>query len=198
MRRAIARRVTVRRALVALSLLGVVALAGCSSSGGSSSSAASSTPTLSSTAGAGAGDIVAVASATPELSTLVAAVKAADLVTTLQGAGPYTVFAPTNAAFTALPAGLVTKLLLPCNKDALVKVLTYHVLASKVTAAEITPGDVTTVEGSTVKLATDGGVKVNDATVTMADVAASNGVVHVIDKVLVPPNVDLTTLKTTC
>lgn len=182
-----------RRALVALSLVGVVALAGCSSSGGDA--AAPADPAT--TSAAAATDIVAVAVATPDLSTLVAAVTAADLATTLQGAGPYTVFAPTNDAFAALPAGLVDQLLLPCNKDALTKVLTYHVVSGKVLAADITPGDVETVEGGTVALTTDP-VKVNGATVVTADVPASNGVVHVIDKVLVPSDVDVTTLKTAC
>ena len=128
-------------------------------------------------------------------TTLVAAVKAAGLAETLQGAGPFTVFAPTNAAFEALPAGLVDKLLKPENKDALTKILTYHVLAAEVKAADVKPGKVATVEGSDITITTDGGVKVNDATVTATDVAASNGVIHVIDKVLVPADVDVSTLK---
>ena len=141
-----------------------------------------------------AGDIVAVASSTDGFSTLVAALTAGGLVETLQGAGPFTVFAPTDAAFAALPAGLLDKLLLPENKDVLVAILTYHVVAGKVMAADIMAGDVPTVEGSTVALDTAYGVKVNDATVTTADVAASNGVIHVIDAVIVPPTVDLAKL----
>ena len=141
-----------------------------------------------------AGDIVAVASATEGFSTLVAALTAGGLVETLQGAGPFTVFAPTDAAFAALPAGVLDKLLLPENKDVLVAILTYHVVAGKVMAADIVAGDVPTVEGSTVTLDTMSGVKVNDATVTTADVAASNGVIHVIDAVIVPPTVDLAKL----
>ena len=141
-----------------------------------------------------AGDIVAVASSTDGFSTLVAALTAGGLVETLQGAGPFTVFAPTDAAFAALPAGLLDKLLLPENKDVLVAILTYHVVAGKVMAADIMAGDVPTVEGSTVALDTAYGVKVNDATVTTADVAASNGVIHVIDAVIVPPTVDLAQL----
>ena len=93
------------------------------------------------------GDIVAVASANPDFSTLVAAVDAAGLVETLQGEGPFTVFAPTNDAFAALPAGLVDKLLLPENKDVLVQILTYHVVAGKVMAADVTAGDVPTRRG---------------------------------------------------
>ena len=141
-----------------------------------------------------AGDIVAVASATEGFSTLVAALTAGGLVDTLQGAGPFTVFAPTDAAFAALPAGLLEKLLLPENKDVLVSILTYHVVPGMVMSADIMAGDVATVEGSNVKLDTAYGVKVNDATVTTADVAASNGVIHVIDAVIVPPTVDLAKL----
>ena len=141
-----------------------------------------------------AGDIVAVASATEGFSTLVAALTSGGLVETLQGAGPFTVFAPTDAAFAALPAGLLEKLLLPENKDVLVSILTYHVVPGMVMSADIMAGDVATVEGSNVKLDTAYGVKVNDATVTTADVAASNGVIHVIDAVIVPPTVDLAKL----
>lgn len=141
-----------------------------------------------------AGDIVAVATATEGFTTLVAALTAAGLVETLQGAGPFTVFAPTDAAFAALPAGLLEKLLLPENKAALVSILTYHVVGSMVMSADIMAGDVATVEGSNVTLATDMGVTVNGAKVTTADVAATNGVIHVIDAVLVPPTVDITKL----
>ena len=141
-----------------------------------------------------AGDIVAVASATEGFSTLVAALTAGGLVETLQGEGPFTVFAPTDEAFAALPEGLLEKLLLPENKDVLVAILTYHVVAGKVMAADIVAGDVPTVEGSNVTLDTMSGVKVNAATVTTADVAASNGVIHVIDAVIVPPTVDLAKL----
>ena len=141
-----------------------------------------------------AGDIVAVASSTDGFSTLVAALTAGGLVETLQGAGPFTVFAPTDAAFAALPAGLLDKLLLPENKDVLVSILTYHVVPGMVMSADIMAGDVATVEGSSVKLETSYGVKVNGANVTAADVAASNGVIHVIDAVIVPPTVDLAKL----
>ncbi len=139
-------------------------------------------------------DIVAVASENEDFSTLVAAVTAGGLVETLQGEGPFTVFAPTNAAFAALPEGLLDKLLLPENKTTLAAILTYHVVAGKVMAADVAAGDVATVEGSNIALGTTDGVQVNDATVTSADIAASNGVIHVIDKVLVPPTVDLSSL----
>lgn len=136
------------------------------------------------------GDIVAVASGAGSFSTLVAAVQAAGLVDTLQGDGPFTVFAPTDDAFAELPAGVLDALLLPENKDVLVKILTYHVVAGKVMAADVMAGDVATVEGQTIALGTDGGVTVNGANVVTADVEASNGVIHVIDAVILPPDVD--------
>lgn len=142
------------------------------------------------------GDIVAVASANQDLSTLVAAVAAAGLVETLQGAGPFTVFAPTNEAFAALPAGLVDKLLLPENKAVLVKILTYHVVSGAVMAADVTEGDVPTVEGDPIAVTiVDGSVMLNETTTVVAtDVLASNGVVHLIDSVLLPPGLDISSL----
>jgi uncharacterized surface protein with fasciclin (FAS1) repeats len=139
-------------------------------------------------------DIVAIASGNPDFSTLVAAVGAAGLVETLQGDGPFTVFAPTNDAFAALPAGLVDKLLLPENKDVLTSILTYHVVSGSVMAADVTAGDVPSVEGSPLTITVDGGVKVAGANVTATDIVASNGVIHVIDQVLVPPTVDVSAL----
>jgi len=141
-----------------------------------------------------ANDIVAVASSTEGFSTLVAALSAAGLVETLQGEGPFTVFAPNDDAFAALPEGLLEKLLLPENIAVLTSILTYHVVAGKVMSTDVTTGDAATVEGSTLALDTMSGVMVNDATVIAADVEASNGVIHVIDKVLVPPTVDLASL----
>lgn len=132
-------------------------------------------------------DIVGVAVANGSFNTLVAAVKAAGLVETLQGKGPFTVFAPTDAAFAKLPAGTVESLLKPENKDKLVGILTYHVVPGKVMAADVKSGMVKTVNGKelTVK-AWDGKVSVDGAKVTAADVAASNGVIHVIDTVVLP------------
>lgn len=161
---------------------------------GSDDSSSDTTVAVETTMAAEPGTIVEVASANEDFSTLVAAITAAGLGETLSGEGPFTVFAPTNEAFAALPAGLLDKLLLAENKDVLVKILTYHVLADEVMAAAVTAGDATTVEGSTIAITTDGGVKVNDATVTATDVPASNGVIHVIDKVIVPPTVDLASL----
>ena len=171
----------------------LVMLTACGSDGSSEDTVVEET-VAESTEMTEAGDIVAVASSTDGFSTLVAALTAGGLVETLQGAGPFTVFAPTDEAFAALPAGLLDKLLLPENKDVLVAILTYHVVAGKVMAADIVAGDVPTVEGSTVTLDTMSGVKVNGANVTTADVAASNGVIHVIDAVIVPPTVDLASL----
>ena len=138
-------------------------------------------------ANAQAGTIVDVASADPNFSTLVTAIKAAGLAETLAGPGPFTVFAPTNAAFAKLPAGTVDSLLEPKNKAKLKAILLYHVVAGTVMAADIKSGPVKTLDAKPVTLdKSDAGVKVNDATVVKADVAASNGVVHVIDTVLLP------------
>lgn len=167
------------------------------------------------------GDIVATAQGAGEFSTLVSAIQAAGLVETLKGPGPYTVFAPTDAAFKALPAGTLDQLMQPANKGRLVSVLTYHVVPGKLTAADLRPGQsLTTVQGGKLTVtaasaATDasgstkaGGsktkgasttsgaattaaaetvkVKVNGATIVAADKEASNGIVHAIDKVLLP------------
>ncbi len=134
------------------------------------------------------GTIVEVAAGNPDFSTLVAAVKAAGLVDTLSSKGPFTVFAPTNAAFAKLPAGTVESLLLPENKDKLTAILTYHVVAGKVTAAQVVKlKTANTVNGKAVTIATGkNGVTVNNAKVNGTDVMASNGVIHVIDTVLIP------------
>ncbi len=133
-------------------------------------------------------DIVDIAAANPDFSTLVMAVQAAGLVETLKGDGPYTVFAPTNAAFAALPAGTVENLLLPENKDKLVAVLTYHVVPGAVTSDQLAGKrlNVATVQGKTVHIDGRNGVKVNKSNVIKADIVASNGVIHVIDRVLLP------------
>ncbi|MCB1001221.1 MAG: fasciclin domain-containing protein [Acidimicrobiales bacterium] len=140
------------------------------------------------------GDIVAVAAANPSFTTLVAAVQAAGLVETLQGAGPFTVFAPTDDAFAALPDGLLDALLLPENVDVLTQILTFHVVPSQVLAADVTAGEVPTVQGQSLTITTDGGVQVFDANVVQTDVMATNGVIHVIDQVLVPEGVDVASL----
>ncbi len=133
-------------------------------------------------------DIVDTAVAAGQFNTLAAALKAAGLVDTLKGAGPFTVFAPTDAAFAALPAGTVENLLKPENKAKLASILTYHVVPGSYPAARVTTLDkATTVQGGQVDITVAGsGVKVDDANVVTADVNASNGVIHVIDKVLMP------------
>ena len=133
-------------------------------------------------------NIVETASSNGSFTTLVAAVQAAGLSETLQGDGPFTVFAPTDAAFAKLPAGTVENLLLPENKDQLTAILTYHVVAGKVTAAQVVKLDsATTVNGQDVQIrVANGVVTVDGATVAAADVMASNGVIHVIDEVILP------------
>ena len=133
-------------------------------------------------------NIVEVAASNDDFTTLVAAVKAADLVDVLSGEGPYTVFAPTNAAFAKLPEGTVEMLLLPENKDKLVAILTYHVVAGDVSAAQVVElTEVTTVQGGTAVVSvSDAGVTIGGAKVIMTDLDASNGVVHVIDTVIMP------------
>ena len=172
-----------------------LALALCSAPGHAAS------PVVANAGAKASTDIVAAAVATPSLSTLVAAVKAADLVGTLQGAGPFTVFAPTDDAFAKLPAGTVDGLLKPEKKADLAGLLTYHVVAGNVDAAALAQqieagggsATLTTVQGATLTAKSDGmgGITLTDgkggtAKVTTADVRQSNGVVHVIDSVLMP------------
>ena len=134
-------------------------------------------------------DIVDTAVGAGQFKTLATALKAADLVETLKGPGPFTVFAPTDAAFAKLPAGTVESLLKPENKEKLTAILTYHVVPGAVKAEQVTKLDeAKTVNGAMVKISTeDGKVMINDATVVTADIPASNGVIHVIDKVILPP-----------
>jgi len=121
-------------------------------------------------------------------TTLVTAVKAAGLVDTLSGKGPFTVFAPTNAAFAKLPAGTVADLLKPENKAKLTAVLTYHVVPGKVMSTDLTEGMMAkTVQGGEVTITLEGGPKVNGAVISGPDIAATNGVIHVIDSVILPP-----------
>jgi uncharacterized surface protein with fasciclin (FAS1) repeats len=133
-------------------------------------------------------DIVDTAASNSDFSTLVAAVKAADLVDALKADGPLTVFAPTNEAFAKLPAGTVESLLLPENKAKLVQILTYHVVAGEVMAADVVKIDsAETLEGSSITITvSDDGVKVDNANVITTDIKTSNGVIHVIDTVIMP------------
>ena len=129
-------------------------------------------------------DIVDTAVSAGNFKTLVTALKAADLVKTLKGKGPYTVFAPTDEAFAKIPKADLDALL--ANKEKLTAVLTYHVVSGKIMAKDVKAGNVETVNGKTVKITTDGGVAVNTSKVTATDIKASNGVIHVIDTVLMP------------
>lgn len=140
--------------------------------------------------------IVDVAAANGSFNTLVAAVQAAGLEETLSSEGPFTVFAPTDEAFAALPEGTVEKLLLPENQEVLTQILSYHVIQGAVPSSDIESGAVSTVEGSDVNITADAeDVMVNDtATVVQPDVIADNGVIHVIDTVLLPPDLDLASL----
>ena len=157
---------------------------------GATESAAVASPAAAPQAAAAEKDIVDTAVAAGQFKTLAAALKAAGLVETLKGTGPFTVFAPTDEAFAKLPAGTVEDLLKPENKEKLTAVLTYHVVPAKATAGDVANlSSAKTVQGGEVKLKAQGGkVMVNDANVVKADVMASNGVIHVIDRVLMPSN----------
>lgn len=167
-------------------------LGACGSDSDSSSATTSAGAGSATTMAAQAGTIVDIAASNPDFSTLVTAVTAAGLGDVLSGPGPYTVFAPTNAAFAKLPAGTVESLTQPANKQQLTDILTYHVVPGKVMAADVKAGPVTTVEGGTFTISVDGGkvvitdAKGNKANVVRTDIVGSNGVIHVIDAVLMP------------
>jgi uncharacterized surface protein with fasciclin (FAS1) repeats len=186
------------RGLTAVAAAGIaVALVGCSSSSKASDAASSPTTAKSDmttpASTEAAQTVVELASSNPDFSTLVSAVKAAGLADTLSGAGPFTVFAPTNQAFAKLPAGTLDDLLKPENKAALAGILKYHVVPAEVMAADVKPGKVKTVNGAEFTAGTeDGKVTITDArgntvNVVKTDIAGSNGVIHVIDGVLLPP-----------
>lgn len=178
-------RVLRRSTVAVLAVAAMLSLSACSSSETASEETTEETTT---------GTIVDVAVGAGNFTTLVAAVTAADLVETLSGTGPFTVFAPTDEAFAALPAGVLEALLLPENKAILAQILTYHVVSGMVMAVDVTDGDVATVEGQNVTLSTMDGITVNGAKVIAADVMASNGVIHAIDAVILPPGVDVAKL----
>jgi uncharacterized surface protein with fasciclin (FAS1) repeats len=188
---------TKRPAIVGVFAALAIITAACSSASSSSSNAAAPSEAM-------AGESMApdtstmtipeIAASNQDLSTLVAAIGAADLAETLSGEGPYTVFAPTNDAFDALPEGTLDDLLKPANKDQLAAILTYHVVAGDMMAADVQAGDVTTANGADFSVTTNGGsVTITDgqgseAQVVTTDIVASNGVIHVIDAVLLPPS----------
>jgi uncharacterized surface protein with fasciclin (FAS1) repeats len=136
--------------------------------------------------------VVDIAAGNSSFTTLVQALQAAELTETLSGKGPFTVFAPTNEAFAALPKGTLEKLLQPENQKTLQKILTYHVVSGNVLSQDLRSGDVATVEGSSVVVKVgDSKINVNNANVVSADIKASNGVIHVIDRVILPPDLKL-------
>ena len=181
-------------AIVAIGAAATLTLGACSSSSKTSTSTTPTTmPASVETTIPAAKTIVDIAASSPDFSTLVTAVKAAGLAGTLSGSGPYTVFAPTNAAFAKLPAATLASLLKPANKDQLAAILTYHVVPGTVMAKDVTPGMVKTVNGANITVTVDNGNVVltdgqgNKAKVVKTDIVASNGVIHVIDAVLLPP-----------
>ena len=132
-------------------------------------------------------DIIDTALSAGNFSTLAAALGAAGLIETLKGDGPFTVFAPTDEAFSKIPAATLSELLQPENKENLVAILTYHVVSGRVTADEVTNLEsATSLQGQTLKISTKDGIKINDARVLTPDVQATNGVIHIIDAVLIP------------
>lgn len=185
--------------VIGLAAAAALTLAACGGSDSSDEATTSPTTTAEATTEAtdeaSTQDVVGVIAGNADTTTLATAVDAAGLVETLQGEGPFTVFAPTDEAFAALPAGVLDQLIQPANSAALTQILTYHVVPGKVMAADVTDGSVATVEGQDITLSTADGVTVNGAKVTDADLDASNGVVHVIDTVLLPPGFDPATLQ---
>lgn len=175
--------------LASVAVCGIL-LAACGTTG--SSSNASSPVASPAATPAATQNIVQIAAGNTDLSTLVAAVKAAGLVDTLSGAGPFTVFAPTNEAFAALPAGTLDSLLKPENKSTLASILTYHVVSGSVFAKDVKAGGVMTVNGTKFTVSIDNGSvfitdgKGNKAKIVKTDISATNGVIHVIDAVLLP------------
>lgn len=188
-------------AAVAIAASGALFLAACGDDGDSGTTAATSAPTTAASSGTtmamGSETIVDIAAGNDDFSTLVAAVQAAGLAETLSGDGPFTVFAPTDEAFAAVPEATLTALLEPANKETLTKILTYHVVAGEVMAADVQPGAVTTVEGTDFTVSQEGdGLVITDgaggkAKIVSTDIVASNGVIHVIDAVLIPSDVTL-------
>ncbi|MGB3202689.1 MAG: fasciclin domain-containing protein [Nodosilinea sp.] len=151
-------------------------------------------PAADSTTAMGENTVVDVAASSDDFSTLAQAIEAADLTEALSAPGPITVFAPTNEAFEALPEGALDELLLPENQDLLRQVLTYHVVQQEVAAADATTGEVPTAAGTPLMLTVDeatGDVMVNEAMVVEPDIQASNGIIHGIDQVILPPDLNL-------
>ena len=180
--------------VAAVVAVGMLAAACGSSSSRASSPTSSTTPAATASAATASKNIVQIAESNPDFSTLVSAVKAAGLVSTLEGSGPFTVFAPTNAAFAALPSGTLPTLLEPANRAMLAKILTYHVVSGALKADQIMPGAIKTVNGATFTVNSAGGKltitdgKGHTAQIVQTNIVAANGVIHVINAVLLPPS----------
>jgi uncharacterized surface protein with fasciclin (FAS1) repeats len=188
-------RVTKIAAITAAAVFTALTLSACGSDPVTETTTETTTETMPETMETQLGTIVDVATQAGTFNTLVAAIGAAELEATLSSEGPFTVFAPTDEAFAALPAGVLDALLLPENKAVLTQILTYHVVAGKVYAADVTDGVVATVEGSEIMLSTADGVTINNtAKVVSADIEASNGVIHVINAVILPEGLDVAKL----
>lgn len=176
--------------LLTCSLTTAASLAGANCGGGScdgDKKAVAKTNVMTVSTAEDAKTVVSIAAGNDDFSTLVAAAKAAGLVEALNGDGPFTIFAPTNDAFAKLPEGTVKSLLKPENKDKLAKILKYHVVPAKVMAADVKAGEVKTLEGSTLEVTvSEGAVMIDKAKVTKTDIVGSNGVIHVIDSVIMP------------
>lgn len=177
-----------KRLKVSIAMIAIAAMVACGETPAKEEEKAAEPVVEATPAPAAPATVVDIAVGSADHSTLVAAVKAAGLVETLSGAGPFTVFAPTNAAFAALPAGTLDDLLKPENKEKLASILTFHVVAGKVLSTDLTDGMKTkTVNGKEITIGVkEGKVTVNGANVTTADLGAGNGVVHVIDAVILP------------
>ncbi|MGV0025971.1 fasciclin domain-containing protein [Phormidesmis priestleyi] len=203
MQRSVLRKLKAGKLIVAIALL-IPIVASCASETAqaptvnpTATSPAQTTPTISPTTSASptnqtSGSIVDVASANPSLKMMTAAIQAAGLTSTLQGKGPFTVFAPTDQAFAAVPAATRQRVLLPENRAILTRILTYHVVPGEITSSQLKSGDVKTVEGKTIDIQVSSeNVTVNDAKVTQPDIRANNGVIHVVDRIIIPPDVNL-------
>jgi uncharacterized surface protein with fasciclin (FAS1) repeats len=185
------RRFAMKKQLAAIAIAASLVLVGCGSDSASDEPIVDETEVVVEDS---TDNLLAIAQSNPDLSTFVTALQASDLVINLEGDRILTVFAPTNDAFAALPAGLLDKLLLPENKDLLVRILTYHLVQGGLLSGDVVPGEIGSSEGTTLTLDTANGVTVNGATVVQADLEASNGVIHIIDQVLVPASLDLSGL----
>ena len=171
------------------SLLMLPIVSSCASQTAQAPTVAATSPVSSPTPQAG-GTIVEVAAANPALKNLTAALQAGGLTETLKGQGPFTIFAPTDQAFSVVPAALRQRLLQPQNRKTLTRILSYHVVPGKLSSSQLN-GAIKTLEGQTLTVQTGGQVTVNDAKVTQPDIQASNGVIHLIDRIIVPPDVKL-------